>query len=229
MSYANGPRIITDGLVFCVDVGNTKSYSGTGTSLYDLAKNNVGELVNSPVYNTDGNNKYFSFNGTTNSRYIKIPNNTDLDTNTPSVEVWIKTNATSQNGFWFEKGTVNSQYSLFQESNVITWRTYISGVGFRDIDFVHSLNTSDWFQIVGTYSSGDKKLYINGSSVSTSTQTGTINTNTGGMSIGVFGGYTGSHNYYYNGNIAIVRVYNKQLSDSEVLNNFNANKGRFGL
>jgi hypothetical protein len=49
------------------------------------------------------------------------------------------------------------------------------------------------------------------------------------MSIGVYGGYAGSRGYYYNGDIAIVRVYNKALSASEVLFNYNALKGRFGL
>ena len=70
------------------------------------------ELVNSPTFNSQ-NNGFFQF---VSDDYARMPNNTTLDTQTPSVEVWIKTNATSQSGFWFEKGTVNTQYSLFQSS-----------------------------------------------------------------------------------------------------------------
>ena len=39
MSYSNGPRIATDGLVLCLDAGNSKSYSGSGTTWNDLSGN----------------------------------------------------------------------------------------------------------------------------------------------------------------------------------------------
>jgi hypothetical protein len=59
--------------------------------------------------------------------------------------------------------------------------------------------------------------------------TGTISTNTGGQSIGVYGGYSGAHSYYFNGSIGIVRVYNKAMTLAEVQTNFNAARGRYGL
>jgi hypothetical protein len=49
------------------------------------------------------------------------------------------------------------------------------------------------------------------------------------MSIGAYGGYTGGKAYYYNGNLAICRVYNKELTSAEVLQNYNATKGRYNL
>jgi hypothetical protein len=231
MAIYGGPDIVTSGLVFDMDFGNSKCYPGTGSNCYDLSSNRfTGELINSPPYSTSINNKYFTFNGTTNTRVIRIPNSTVLDTQTPSVEVWIKTNATTQSGFWFEKGNVNTQYSLFQEGANIQWRQYFTSISTFSTNAVNAgLNTTSWFQVVGTYSSGSRKLYINGVLKNSDAQTGTINTNSGGMSIGAYGGYNGSRGYYYNGDIAIVRVYNKQLSDNEVLNNYNALKGRFGL
>jgi hypothetical protein len=232
MSYSNGPKIITNNLVFNMDFANNKCYSGSGTSCTDLSGNDfVGELINSPPYSSSTSNKYFSFNGTTNNRLIRIPNSTLLDTQTPSVEVWIKTNATTQSGFWFEKGVVNSQYSLFQEGTNIQWRMVLNGTlnTFSTNTVNAGVNTSSWFQIVGTYSSGNRKLYVNGISKNSDSQTGTIATNNGGMSMGVYGGYNGSRGYYYNGDIAVVRVYNKQLSDDEVAINYNATKSRFGL
>jgi len=234
MSIFGGPDIETDGLVFNMDFSNPKCYSGTGSYCYDLSGNNFqGQLVNTPTYATDGNNKFFAF--ATND-YIKIPNSTLLDTNSPSVEVWFKANSLSQNGFFFEKGTVNTQYSLFMAAgnSSVYWRH--KSAALRTAVYPTStggfgMNTSDWFNLVGTFSSGTKKLYLNGILKYTSYDTSypTINTTTGGMSIGAYGGYAGSRGYYYNGNIAIVKVYNKTLSDNAIEQNYNALKGRFGL
>lgn len=232
MGNQYGPKTVTDGLVFNMDFANIKCYSGTGTTCTDLSGNNFsGELINSPSYSSLGNNKFFSFNGTTNNRLIRIPNSTLLDTQTPSIEVWIKTNAINQLGFWFEKGNVNSQYSIFQESTNIQWRqNFTAGLSTMSTSVsTAGLNTASWFQFVGTFSSGNRRLYVNGALKNSDTQTGTINTNTGGMSIGVYGGYNGSRGYYYNGDIAVVKIYNRQLTDSEVLQNYNALKGRFNL
>ena len=54
------------------------------------------------------------------------------------------------------------------------------------------MNTSNWYQVVGTYTSGSRKLYINGTLVNSDAQTGTITTNANGMSIGVYGGFSGN-------------------------------------
>jgi hypothetical protein len=227
MSAAAGPDAIESGLVFCLDAGNRASYTGSGTAWNELSNNMSAELVNSPTFNSQ-NNGFFQF---VTDDYARIPNNTTLDTQTPSVEVWIKTNGTNQNGFWFEKGTVNTQYSLFQEGTSIVWRHHFSGVGLGDLRTLASnfINTSSWYQIIGTFTSGRRRLYINGNLVNSDAQTGTISTNSGGMSIGAYGGYTGGKSYYYNGNLAICRVYNKELTSAEILQNYNATKSRFLL
>lgn len=221
---------MTNGLVLHLDAGNPASYPGTGTIWTDLSgNNNNAELVNSPIYNPL-NLGFFQFNGI--NTFARIPNNINLDTQTPTVEVWIKTNSINQGGFWFEKGIVNSQYSLFQEGGVIQWRQYFSsGQGLTNLSTTTAtyINTTSWYQVVGTYTSGTRILYINGVQVNSDNQTGTINTNNGGMSIGVYGGYTGSRGYYYNGNLSICRVYNRNLSQQEIQQNFNATKSRFGL
>jgi len=227
MAVGYNPRIVTDGLVLCLDAGNTKSYPGSGTAWTDLSGNgNNGELVNSPTYNSS-NLGYFQF---VTDDFARIPNNTALDTQTPTVEVWVKTNSTYQNGFWFEKGTVNTQYSLFQEGSAIYWRQIFSG-GFTQLTVSAAtyMNTSNWYQVVGTYTSGSRKLYINGVQVNSDTQSGTIDTNSGGMSIGVYGGYSGGRGYYYNGNLAVCRIYNKALTASEIQQNYNATRGRYGI
>jgi len=172
------------------------------------------------TYAADGS---FSFNGS--SDYIRFNNSTSLDTQTPTVEVWVRTNSLNQNGFWFEKGTVNSQYALFQEGTSIRWRMNIGGITNLSATTASYMNTSDWFHVVGTYSSGTRILYINGVQVASDTQTGTIATNSGGMTIGEYGGGA----YRYNGSIGVVKVYNRALSAEEVKQNFNALRGRYGV
>jgi hypothetical protein len=176
---------------------------------------------------TYASNGTLGFNGS--NGIITSPNNTALDTQTPTVEVWVKTNATTQNGAWFEKGGINTQYSLFQEGGVIQWRMNIGGVTNLSTTTASFMNTSDWYQVVGTYTSGSRILYINGVQVNSDTQTGTIATNASGMSTGALGGNSGGYGYYFNGNIGVVRIYNRALSANEVMQNFNATRGRYGI
>lgn len=226
MGLAHSPSIVTNGLVFYFDAKNINSYPGSGTVAYDLVKNSsTGEVVNSPTFNSAG---YFSFNGSSN--YIRFTNSTALDNQTFTVSVWVRTNATSQLGFWFEKGTVNTQYSLFQENANLICRvntgTVLNPIVVTTANF---MNTTSWYNVVFTFVSGSQVCYINGAVAGTGTTTGTLSTNSGGMSIGVYGGYSGGRGYYYNGDQAIAKVYNRVLTAAEVLQNFNALRGRFGL
>ena len=200
----------------------------TGGGWADLSANgNNGELLNG-VRENSNNLGSLVFDGSND--YIPIPENSALNTQTPTVEVWVKTNATTQNGFWFEKGQVNTQYSLFQEGAVIQWRMNLDGsVNNLSTTTATYMNTSNWYQVVATYTSGSRKLYINGTLVNSDAQTGTITTNANGMSIGAYGGFNGSRGYYYNGNIASVKIYNRALSAAEIQQNFNATRSRYGL
>lgn len=230
MSIQGNPFAIHDSsLMLYLDAANIKSYIGSGTSWVDLSGNSInGTLVNTPAFNS-GSGGNFVFNGT--NTHIISPENSTLNTQTPSVEVWIKTNSLNQNGFFFEKGQVNTQYSLFQEGSNLVWRQNISGVGALSLYATTSnyINTSNWAQVVGTYTSGTRRLYVNGELVASDTQSGTISTNANGSSIGVYGGYNGGRGYYYNGSIGIIRVYNKVLSPEDVLQNYNTTKSRFDL
>lgn len=199
-----------------------------GTTWTDLSGfRNISTLTNSPTFVSTTVGGTISFDGSND--IVTIPNNVNLDTQTPTVEVWVKTNATNQNGFWFEKGAVNAQYALFQEGGLIQWRMNIGGITQLSTTTAIYMNTSSWYQVVGTFTSGSRKLYINGVLVSSDTQTGTISTNNGGMSLGAYGGATGINGYYYNGSLSICKVYNRELSAAEVLQNFNAMRGRFGI
>jgi hypothetical protein len=221
MGINYNPRIVTDGLVFCFDAKNVKSYSGSGTSFTDIGgalASNSGSFAS--YSSTPG---HISFNGS-NGSGIQFPSSSIHDTQTPSVEVWVRTNALSQYGFWFEKGTVNSQYSLFQEGTTIVWRHAGNSQYTTTSTY---MTTGVWYQVVGTYTSGSRKTYINGSLVTSDTVSYSVNTGGSGIGLGSFGG--GQTGYQFNGDLAVVKAYSKALSADEISQNFNALRSRFSI
>lgn len=175
---------------------------------------------------TFGSDGYFSFNGSSST--LIFPENSDFNTQTVTVEAWCNPVTLAQNGFLFEKGQVNTQYSLFFNGNsVIYWRQ--GGLSDLTVAAGSYMTAGTWNQIVGTFKSGEQCIYINGNLVASNTATGTMGTNTNGCSIGVYGGFNGGRGYYFNGTIGNLKVYNRVLSASAVLQNFAALRGRYGI
>lgn len=193
--------------------------------IYDQAGGNQMTAANL-TYGSDG---YFSFNGSSST--LIFPENSAFNTQTFTIEAWFKTNATSQNGFIFEKGQVNTQYSLFQESTAIQFRGNLNSsvTNMVSITTANFISTTNWAHIVATFTSGYQAVYVNGALASANTLTGTIATNTNGCSIGVYGGFNGSRSYYFNGTIGNLKVYNRVLNASEVFQNFAALRGRYSI
>jgi hypothetical protein len=187
--------------------------------LVDLTGNCSLDLSN-VTFNTNGN---ITFDGTND--YINIPSSNVFDTQTVTVEVVVKPYATSQNGFWFEKGAVNTQYSLFMEGSNIVWRTAFGGT-YDSLYFGSSNMTANaWNYVVGTYTAGDKRVYLNSTLMNNSSLNVTLNTNQGNQYIGSYN----SNGYFYNGEIAVVKVYNRALSAGEIKQNYNHYKTRFNI
>ena len=217
MAITLGGSYVTSGLVLHLDSRNTSSYSGSGTVWTDLVGSGINAaLVNSPTYSSGA----ITFNGST--QYAIISNNTSLDSQSITMESWCMLTKTVQEGFIFEKGVVNTQYSMFFESggNFI-FRT--QGLSNGDLSFKANtyVPTNTWVHIVCTYSGGVKSIYVNGVLVAQVTGiTGTIPTTATGSSVGVYGGYSGGRAYYFNGGISLIRVYNRALSLAEIKQNF---------
>jgi hypothetical protein len=212
--------------VFEIDFNNPASYPGSGSSVFEVSGRQLtGTATNATYSATNGGS--LSFNGSTSFMAFPYDAIHDVAGNGVTAEVWIKPTSLSQNGFLIEKGQVNSQYSLFLDSTNLRFRTVTSGNGLTDIAVASAsfMNTTEWHHVVGTYSSGVKKLYINGVLISTQTNiTGTINNNGNGIWLGK---HAIPDSYFYNGLIGEARVYNRQLSDDQVLYNFNTTKARY--
>lgn len=208
---------VVENSVLYMDAGFTNAISGN--IWYDFSDyNNHGTIVNNPTFNSQY--KTLTFNGSNTK--ITIPNSTALDLNTLSIEAWIKPANRIQSAFIFEKGAVNSQYSLMMESSTIRLR--INGKGDLSVSTTN-LSTSSYNHVVATYSSGARRMYINGVLVGSDSATGNIPTNNSGIRIGCYN----DNGYFFNGEIGTIAVYNKQLSLQEVSDMFNAKKTRYGL
>jgi hypothetical protein len=231
MTVAYNPSCVTNGLVLYLDAGNTKSYPGTGTAWTDLSGNaNNGILVNSPVFSSNYGG-ILSFNGT--NQYADCGYNSiiyNLTTNF-TIEVWVMWTgavATTGNGQWMVANVdVSGTIGGFQLG-------YIPSIGFilstygniQDVRYniVPTINT--WYHFVGTKSSTlGYALYLNGVSVASNS----ILTAAGVAPSNLRIAQRQRDNTYFPGNIPLLRVYNRALSATEILQNFSALRGRFGL
>jgi hypothetical protein len=224
MSTSAPIPIIQSNLVFCLDAGNTKSYPGSGTNWFDLTKNNnKGALTNGPTFNS-ANGGSIVFDGIDDTVNI-----TPIDLRTTfTYESWVNMNTV--NGFAFlGQGTTTNNNGLH------IW--YISATSIRfgmhanDTD-VTSLTTAanTWYHYAFTYSHTTpytKEIYINAiKQIGTPQQTQAQYTGTGTLRIGAT--YSSAGNYA-TGKIAYSKFYNRILTATEILQNYNATKSRFGL
>ena len=216
------PNIVTSGLTLIIDSGYLPSYPTTATTWYDLSGNvNDGTLVNNPTFSSS-NNGYFTFNGTTQAATLTSLN---LQQNF-TLDGWF--NPSVLNGFvMFGQGTTSANQGLH------IWYTTNTNIRFgmyaNDTDFTVSTSTGNWYNIVCTYNNSSpytKQLYLNGVE-----QTGSIVGAAAYAGSGTFrlGATYSSSGQYGNGSYAGMKMYNRILSATEVLQNYNATKTRFGL
>ena len=193
---------------------------------YDLTGNATNMTsFNNPVITRDTNGGYFTFNGTTTR--FQGRNNTAMDSpQNLTVQAWVNPQDNSQSGHIFEKGLVNTQYSIFQNGGTFTWRTM--GASTQDLTFAASsvCPANTWSLVTCTYDGSNKRIYKNGTQVTSAAVTGSISTNTGGAWIGCYGN---AADYFWDGKIASVKVYNRALSTTEIKNNFDSQRNRFGV
>ena len=213
MGLSHSPRIVTDGLVFCVDAGDKMSYPGAGTTWTDLSKNrNNGTLTNGPTFNS-ANGGSIVFDGSND--YTLLSSNINLGTQA-SINVWLQcsNNAVIAGGTSYSDGG----YLLASSSNTF----YMSANGsFGNFNYNISNTTNTWKNLSVSRNASSASLYVNGvfySSISISS--------TNGIRFRAIGAYDNG-TYPMNGQIALMQVYTRALSAAEIKQNYNATRGRF--
>lgn len=229
-----GPRIATDGLVIALDAGNPKSYTGTGSILYDLTGNSRNAILeNGPLYK----NNYISFDGiddyaTFSAEYsFTTGNGTDY-----SLEIWFKmrelpiTTRSSNGHIW--GGEMNNDVVMYLDPQVNGESRGI--IVYDDTAYTETMKTigkfkrNQWAQWVVTGNGTNNTIthYINGQldrgpiGVLPETE---FNTSWSGTRFA----YDSRWGNYSKLDLAIARQYNRELTPDEVLQNYNANKLRF--
>jgi len=227
-------EIITDGLVFNMDAANRASYPKTGTTITETINSVAGTFNGSTFVNED--NGVINFDGTDD--YIDFDD--ILDLGVLSVSMWINCDVyNSGRQFLFGKWKNSHRaYALVlnqsgTSAGSITSQISIDG-GFSNAGLATDSGVIDandtWFNVGFTHDGTNLKTYVNGVLGATVTIGGAYTSGTAHVAIGtiLFSNDTSPLNPF-NGQIANTHVYNRALSASEVLHNYNALKGRFGL
>ena len=217
------PSILTDNLVLNLDAGDSNSYSGSGTTWTDLSGNgNNGTLVNGPTFS--GNNSgIIDFDGSNDHTTISSSNDFAYGTGDFTWELWVLADAFGSNNYLLEHGSNGGTLAFGNPGN----RYYNSTVGSGSVLYTTgfgSMSTNVWYHLVATRISGTTSLYKN--TVLTASASDSHNFAAQSVILGKFGG---SNAYYWNGKISNVKIYKgKGLTATEVEQNFNALKERFG-
>jgi hypothetical protein len=256
MGLKHLPPIIYDGLVFCVDAGNPKSYPGSGVTWFDIggSGSSNGALTGGPTYSSSSGG-IIVFDGTDD--YVRT-GFTYQNNSSYTMSCWIKT-ANTQNQ---RCGLMGFRNALFDNTSWSQTQLYITGdndagssgnrlsfssfnynsttqvySSFRNIDETSSIvTTATWKNIIITSDSVSDILYIDsvlvGQNISSPSPT---RTTVAPFIVGGAGNWSpGSPlsmlaGYYFNGSIALVSFYNRSLTSEEVLYNFNFSRTRFGV
>ena len=227
--------IVADGLVFNMDAANRASYPRTGTIATDTIDNTTCTLQSSGMFETN-NSGVFNFDGI-DSDILSSTNGPNLSK--VSLSAWFKRNG-NQNNYNGVFGIRNSggapHYGIswdiaFQSSpsstQKIQWRVSNGSSAYKLINSNSAISDNTWTNIIGIMDGTSVLMYVNGVlQTETETFSGTLLTPSTPITIGKQGYYD---NHYFKGNIGPCHIYNRALPANEVLHNYNALKGRFGL
>lgn len=246
MGIAYGTKIVRDGLVLQLDAANTKSYPGTGTTWTDLSgNNNNGTLVNGTGYSNDSKG-LLVFDGVDD--YVSTPftyqNNNDF-----TMSCWFRTSVTQRCGLmgfrrayrandWYQTqcyitgdnlANTSGNYLSFDDFNLSS-----SVFSARRGIFINNIIVTDnvWRNVVITSNSTGARIYYNSVKVGENLTTPSpTRLEAVTFSVGAAGNFPNAPlgGYYFNGNMSAVSFYNRALSESEIAQNFNAARGRYGI
>ena len=197
-----GASIVTDGLVLHLDAGNSNSYSGSGNTWNDLSGNGNHGTLNGPTFVNSGL-KHFVFNGTDDVASLNLSSYSNL-----TFEFWFYDNRTSGQR---DLLTYNGNGGSFTFNQMNHFRT--DGNGQHASKFPTTLVSNQWIRFVYVKNS---KIFIN--NTKTDIQSGSDRPY-GQLRIGDARSDVGQH---WDGKIAVVRIYNRNLTDQEIAKNYEA-------
>jgi hypothetical protein len=228
------PNIVTSGLVLYLDAANPESYVSGSTAWNDISRGgNNGTLVNGPTFNS-GNGGSIVFDGVDD--LVTVPDTPTLNTTSGTISVW-----------FFNLGTYTTSNQAAEIVNKHTAVGSLNGYGITLVNSSGTINAggyvknattnysltlgstilpSVWYNVTLTFQTNNQLIFYTNGTFSTSISVGSLTTNTQPLRIG-----TSNDTFWspFNGRVATTQIYNRALSATEVLQNYNATKTRFGL
>jgi hypothetical protein len=218
-------------LVLNLDAGNVLSYTGTGSTWYDLTSLNNDISLSNMTFSSTYNNLTrfegsFEFNGTDSFGSLISGTAIPLMNSHYTIESWIQANT----------------YDFTEDGGIIGWGSYSnnyevnalrqSGGGFKnywwgtDLEAIPGTTPSVdyWYHVASTYDGTNRTIYLNGQS---------IGTDVPGVShsVSLFSNLTvgvTNDTEFFNGRISTIKVWNKNLNSTQLLSSFNSNKSKYG-
>jgi len=227
MGFYRGPNIVTDGLVFAYDAGSERCYPGTGTSTTNImSQASPGTLQNGVGFNT-ANGGFWEFDGVDDK--IEVTNfPTSVFNGSCTMESWVYWNDDSRS-IILGNYNVGANDVNFEKLDNYRLRFYWNR-GERDVTTSYNaVSGSVWQCVVFVRDTAANafKFYVNGLLVATVSNDGSNIASTG--STFRIGADSRNGSTVTNGDISTVRMYSQALTATEILQNFNAQKSRFGL
>ena len=229
MGTSYNPPIVTDGLVFCVDAANQRSYPKSGTTWSDLVGSNDGTMQNMTASNfSDNNGGILSFDGvnedidcgTNFSDYIS-------GTKSFSIECFVYPQNSQVNyaDIWGNHTSPWKGLVLQQNNSNINQYSWGWGYGNGWTTFSYfNIDSLAWSHIVAVRDGTSVLTYVNGSIVTSDTSSSSLNANSDHNFLIARGFPSGR---YWKGNMSNFRIYSKALTPDEIRQNYEATVGRY--
>lgn len=229
MGLAHSPRIVTDGLMLCLDAANQKSYPGTGTAWSDLSANgNNGTLDADVSYNT-ANQGTMLFGSSNTTGEVTFPRaNFIFGSGDFSISTWANPSAIETYDTLYEMGYYTDGILFRPTGGSIEVYMGFSLTGGGNRTYTHSRSIGRWDHYTLTRQSGVVRVYID------AVQIGTDWANTASLTLASvvnckIGSSTHTGGQRWNGYISNFQIYNRAISAAEIQQNFNALRGRYGI
>ena len=231
MATTGGVNIVTDGLILALDAANVKSYPGSGANWYDISGNLYsGSLVNGPTFDSD-NGGNIVFDGVDDVIDISsapfIPGTWNYNEVTVMGFIKPKPGKGTDNNIWTIENSWevrfndngNGRGSLYFASNPWAWK---GSSGLIDLD--------KWQMITFRHNTSTLKgeLFVNGEKVYNDNINGNLSSGGGYNTMRIMARHCCGGNHAI-GDLSTTYIYNRALSDKEILQNYNATKSRFSL
>ena len=227
MGIAYNTSIVTNGLSFSIDAANTRSYVGSGLTINGLVGGLGGTLVNGVGF-TSSNNGSFVFDGTND--FLNCGNFLD-DPSNFTVTVWQKStlrfyqlivakvnDVDAGPGWAMHAGDFIWGVAAFSQTNATNWKLFYTGKMVDD---------GLWHHLAAVYVNKlVTGIYVDGISYPfTTLSDGTLTSMSNPLNVRI--GTNQINEYMFRGNISQVQLYNRSLTAQEIIQNYNATKGRY--